>query len=65
MIITKKQVLEYLDKYYDDDDEVDLDEVYNAIYERHARLVERLEEEQHETGFYSFQDKLYNWRNER
>lgn len=33
--------------------------------EEHERMIEEIEERQHEAGFYAFQDMLEMYRNER
>lgn len=35
------------------------------VAEYEAERIEELEEYQHKSGFYAFQDQMENWRNER
>ncbi|MEF9983736.1 MAG: hypothetical protein RR806_07875 [Oscillospiraceae bacterium] len=35
------------------------------IAEQQEELVAEIEERQHQSGFYAFQDVMENWRNER
>ena len=66
--MTKDEILEYLDEY-DSNEEVDLKELEREylrdLHEREAALIERLEEEQHNSGFYAFQDQMEMMRRER
>ena len=62
--MTKADVLNMLDDY-DEDDEVDLNELERARAEERAEFIERIEERQHQTGFYEFQDKMEMYRRER
>lgn len=66
--MTKEELLEYLDDY-EDGEEVDLAEIRREIArdkaERHAMFIEELEENQHASGFYAFQDTLEMFRRER
>lgn len=64
--MTKAELIELLDRYgYDEDDEVDLNELERARAEERAELVERIEERQHDSGFYAFQDTMEMYRRER
>ncbi len=64
--MTKAELIELLDRYgYDEDDEVDLNELERIRAEERAELVERIEERQHQTGFYEFQDRIEMYRRER
>lgn len=62
--MTKSDLLNMLDAY-DEDDEVDLNELAQARAEERAEFIERIEERQHMSGFYAFQDKLEMCRRER
>lgn len=62
--MTKADLLNMLDDY-DEDDEVDLNELERARAEERAEFIERIEERQHQTGFYEFQDKMEMYRRER
>ncbi|MBO5576636.1 MAG: hypothetical protein J5956_10140 [Ruminococcus sp.] len=64
--MTKAELIELLDRYgYDEDDEVDLNELERIRAEERAELVERIEERQHDSGFYAFQDTMEMYRRER
>ena len=64
--MTKAELIELLDRYgYDEGDEVDLNELERIRAEERAELVERIEERQHQTGFYEFQDRIEMYRRER
>ena len=64
--MTKAELIELLDQYgYDEDDEVDLNELERIRAEERAEFIERIEERQHQTGFYEFQDKMEMYRRER
>ena len=66
--MTKQELIDLLDSY-DEEQEIDLSRLAREIEreqaEEHERFIEELEERQHQSGFYSFQDELYNWRMER
>lgn len=62
--MTKEELLEILQDY-DDDEEIDLNELIRERMEAHERFVEELEERQHQSGFYAFQDKMEMFRRER
>ena len=65
---TKEEILDYLDMF-DDDEEIDINDLISELnyikQERHQMLIEELEERQHQSGFYAFQDKMAMWRYER
>jgi len=65
MIFTKKQIMDYIDRYYDDDDEFDMRDVLEDMERSHQELIDELEERQHNSGFYAFQDLIEMYRNER
>ena len=62
--MTKADILYWL-KFYDEDEEIDLLELEREILRDRAEQIEALEEEQHASGFYAFQDKMDMWRYER
>lgn len=62
--MTKADILYWL-KFYDEDEEIDLLELEREILRDRAEQIEMLEEEQHASGFYAFQDKMDMWRYER
>lgn len=62
--MTKEQLIELLDGY-EDCEEIDLAEILREQEERRARLIEEIEERQHNNGFYTFQDTLEMYRRER
>lgn len=62
--MTKEKLLEILEDYADDE-EIDLAKLEEEEYEAHQRFVEELEEYQHQSGFYAFQDLMDMWRRER
>lgn len=62
--MTKEQLIEMLDEY-EDGEEIDLAEILREQEERRARLIEEIEERQHNNGFYTFQDTLEMYRRER
>lgn len=53
--MTKQQMIELLDEYEDDEDISDL---LQDLEERHLELIDELEERQHASGFYAFQDLM-------
>ncbi len=63
-LMTKAQLLDILDQY-DDEEEVDLMEIERDLAKAHEAFVEELEERQHASGFYAFQDELAMMRYER
>lgn len=62
--MTKEQLLLLLDGY-EDDEEIDLNELARDVEEERERRIEELEERQHQSGFYAFQDQMDMWRRER
>ena len=62
--MTKAELLALVDGL-DDEDEVDIRQLERDRAERHAELVEEIEERQHQSGFYAFQDRLEMLRRER
>ena len=60
----KKELLGLIDGL-DDEDEVDINRLLRERAEAHERLVEEIEERQHQNGFYAFQDKMEMYRRER
>ena len=61
----KKEKLLAIIEDLDDDDDVDLNEIAREEYERREELINELEERQHASGFYAFQDMMDMWRRER
>lgn len=62
--MTKAELMRLVDGL-DDDDEVDIRGLERDRAEAHERLVEEIEERQHQSGFYAFQDKMEMLRRER
>lgn len=62
--MTKEKLIELLDEY-EDGEEIDIAEILREQEERKARLIEEIEERQHNNGFYTFQDTLEMYRRER
>lgn len=62
--MTKAQVMSLLSEF-EDDEEVDMDELNRIEYERRQALIEEIEERQHASGFYAFQDLMEMRRRER
>ncbi|MEE3451421.1 MAG: hypothetical protein VZR27_12145 [Acutalibacteraceae bacterium] len=65
MIISKKRLQYIIDTYYDDVDEININEIIRDEHEGRERMVAEIEEEQHMNGFYAFQDTLDMYRMER
>lgn len=64
--MTRAELIELCDRYgIEEDDEVDLNELERIRAEERAELIERIEERQHQTGFYEFQDRIEMYRQER
>ena len=64
--MTRAELIELCDRYgIDEDDEVDLNELERMREEEHQEFVERIEERQHDSGFYAFQDTIEMRRRER
>ena len=64
MTITKERLLALTDGL-EANDEVDLNELLREASEAESDRVEALEERQEVSGFYAFQDTMWNMRNER
>ena len=62
--MTKAELMSMID-CLDDEDEVDIRQLEREAAEAREQMIEDLEERQHMNGFYTFQDKMWNWRNER
>lgn len=69
--MTKAELVELLE-VYDDDAELTAGELSRLAreyerekYEAREEFIEMLEERQEQSGFYAFQDAMWNWRNER
>ena len=64
--MTRAELSEMCDRYgIEEDDEVDLNELERMRAEEHQEYVERIEERQHDSGFYAFQDTIEMYRRER
>lgn len=65
--MTKKQMMEFLAQYEDGDviDEYELADYMRSIDAARERFIEEVEERQHASGFYAFQDTLDMYRRER
>lgn len=64
MTITKERLLALTDGL-EADDLVDLSELLKEASEAENDRIEALEERQESSGFYAFQDAMWNMRNER
>lgn len=64
LIMTKSELINVL-SYYEDDEEIDIAEIERESCLRHVELINELEERQHATGFYAFQDLMDMYRRER
>lgn len=62
--MTKADILKAL-YGFDDEEEVDLNELSRLIEEDRQACIEEIEERQHNTGFYTFQDALAMYHYER
>lgn len=65
--MTKAELIELLDGL-DDDEQVtasDIRQWEREAAEERERFIEELEERQHQSGFYAFQDRLEMFRRER
>lgn len=60
----KAQIMDYIDGY-DDNEEISINEMLRDIAEAERERIEALEERQHQSGFYAFQDLMDMRRNER
>lgn len=49
----------------DDDENINLNELAREEAEYRQERIEELEERQHQSGFYAFQDTMAMWRYER
>ena len=64
IVLTKAEIEKYL-KDYDDDEEISLDDFIREYEEARREQIEEIEERQHQSGFYAFQDRMEMWRRER
>ena len=64
IVLTKAEIERYL-RDYDDDEEISLDDLVREYEEARRERIEEIEERQHQSGFYAFQDKMEMWRQER
>lgn len=65
--MTKQELIELLDGY-EDGETIDMYELSRIMQEREEarqRWIEEREEEQHNSGFYTFQDTMDMYRRER
>lgn len=65
--MTKAELIELIDGL-DDDEEItasDIRQWEREAAEERERFIEDLEERQHESGFYAFQDRMEMFRRER
>lgn len=62
--MTKEELIGLLEDF-DDDENIDLNALAREEYEYRQELIEELEERQHQSGFYAFQDQLAMMRLER
>lgn len=65
--MTKAELVELLDGL-DDDEEItpsDIRQLEREAAEERERFIDELEERQHQSGFYAFQDRLEMYRRER
>jgi len=64
--MTRAELIEMCDRYgIEEDDEVDLNKLERMRAEERAEFIERIEERQHDSGFYAFQDTMEIYRRER
>lgn len=61
----RELIYEYLDSHDGDIDIADMNAWLRDVQEDRDRWIEEREEEQHKSGFYSFQDTLDMYRRER
>lgn len=60
------ELIELCDRYgIEEDDEIDINELERLRAEEHEEFVERIEDYQHDSGFYAFQDTMEMYRRER
>lgn len=62
--MTKQELLQIISEY-GEYDEIDLAEIMREQEERRQALIEEIEEWQHNSGFYVFQDTIEMYRRER
>lgn len=62
--MTKEQLFDLLEEY-DNDEDLDLEEILRDHYERRQALMEEIEERQHKSGSYAQQDLIDMYRRER
>ena len=65
--MTKKMLVDFLSSYEDDDeiDEYEFSRYLRDIEEERERRIEELEERQHNSGLYAFNDMIDMMRMER
>ena len=62
--MTTRELMEYLAEHNVDDD-TDINELLEDIEQHRQQMIEEIEERQHASGFYSFQDTMEMMRRER
>lgn len=60
-----KEAADYIAEHCDEGDEIDVDELCRDIAQHREERLEELEERQHQSGFYAFQDLMDMYRFER
>lgn len=62
--MTTRELMEYIAEHNVDDD-TDIYELMEEIEQRRQQMIEEIEERQHASGFYAFQDTMEMMRRER
>ena len=62
--MTKQELLDLLGDY-DEEDDINLNEILQSLYEERQDRMEEIEERQHKSGFYAQQDLIEMYRRER
>ena len=64
--MTKREMMDFLSHYDEEDqiDEYEMAEYIRDIEEARERMIEEIEERQHASGFYAFQDTMDMYRRE-
>lgn len=60
-----KEAADYIAENCDEDDEIDINKLCRDIAQHREERLEELEERQHQSGFYAFQDLMDMYRFER
>lgn len=65
--MTKREMMDFLSRYDEGDqiDEYEMAEYIRDIEEAREHMIEEIEERQHASGFYAFQDTMDMYRRER